>query len=177
MKSSLRVFAYGSNMCVQRIGARIASATPLTTAFVTHRQLAFHKRGIDGSAKADAVHTGCADDLVWGVVFSLSAADKRVLDEYESGYDPEEVVVVGNCRAIDAITYVARDEAIDGSLKPFSWYHRFVIYGAEQHRLPKTYIRRLHTFESIADPDSRRHEHNSQLLDGELPKDLRDSSP
>ena len=164
MQSSLSVFAYGSNMCVERLAARITSAALLTTAYVTHRRLAFHKRGVDGSAKANAAYTGRASDAVWGVVFSLDHADKRVLDEHESGYDAHNIVVFGSRGPLTAITYVARDETIDGSLKPFSWYHRFVIHGARQHQLPPDYIRHVQTFESIADPDSRRHAQNSQLI-------------
>lgn len=170
--SSVNVFAYGSNMCAQRIRARVASATTLTTGYVTHRRLVFHKRGKDGSAKADAVYTGCVNDCVWGVVFALSHKAKPVLDQYEFGYDEEEVLVVSHRGVLPAITYVARAEAIDPSLKPYSWYHRYVTHGAQQHELPMDYVEHLQTFESIADPDRERAHRNSQLITASRPEQI-----
>ena len=151
-------------MCTQRIRARVESATSLTTGYVTHRRLAFHKRGVDGSAKADAVYTGRVSDCIWGVVYSLSREEKSILDDYEFGYDEQEVVVIGTSGVLAASIYAARAEAIDASLKPYSWYHRFVIHGAEQHQLPIDYVQHVQAFESIADPDSERSHHNSQLI-------------
>ena len=61
--------------------------------------------------------------------------------------------------------YVARREAIDPLLLPYSWYHDFVTRGAQQHRLPESYIEHLRSFESVIDPDSARHERNRRLID------------
>jgi len=160
----LHVFAYGSNMCTQRIGARVAAADPIATGYVTHRRIAFHKSGIDGSAKADAAYTGCAADRVWGVVFRLPDQDKPKLDACESGYDDESIVVVAGSRLIAAQIYTARAESIDESLLPFTWYHRFVIHGARQHRLPDEYIRQLQAIASVADLDCEREQRNSRII-------------
>jgi len=51
------VFAYGSNMCTQRMRSRVPSAEAVTIGYVGQRQLVFHKRSSDGSAKADAAFT------------------------------------------------------------------------------------------------------------------------
>jgi hypothetical protein len=72
---------------------------------VTHRRLAFHKRGIDGSVKADAVYMGSVSDRVWGVVFSLRRDEKSVLDEFEFGYHEESVVVIGQRGVLQARTH------------------------------------------------------------------------
>jgi gamma-glutamylcyclotransferase (GGCT)/AIG2-like uncharacterized protein YtfP len=157
----IQVFAYGSNMCTQRLRARVASAAPLAIGYVTHRRLAFHKRGQDGSAKADAVYTGRIRDCVWGVVFSLRSDEKSVLDEFEIGYDEEQVVVIGKRGILQASVYVAQDEMIDASLSPFCWYHRFVLQGAKQHRLPIDYVEQLQDIESVTDHDSERIRRNS----------------
>lgn len=170
LRSSLmiNVFAYGSNMCTERIQARVGSATPVAVGYVTQRQLVFHKRGVDGSAKADAVFTGCDEDRVWGVVFSVKREHKPLLDGYERGYVHADVVVHCRCGSLTACIYTARSDAIDASLKPFSWYHGFVLHGALQHRLPRAYVERLQAFEFITDPDAVRHDQNSQRL---LPHD------
>ena len=161
----VKVFAYGSNMCAERMRARVANAVPIAIGYVMHRRLAFHKRGSDGSAKVDAVYSGRASDCVWGVVYSMSNNEKAELDGHEPGYTAEAIVVHGNGGTHSALMYVARAEAIDGSLKPYAWYHRFVLHGAVQQRLPLEYIERLRSIESIADPDRQRHDRNARLLD------------
>jgi len=90
-------------------------------------------------------------------------------DYYEGGYDPRQVVVAAHGRKLSATAYVARRDTIDPSLKPFSWYHRFVVQGAKEHELPVDYIRYLEAFESVADPDVRRHEHNWRLIRRDWP--------
>lgn len=162
--SVVSVFAYGSNMCTARIRERVPSATPLTTGYVSQRRLTFHKRGNDGSAKADAAHTGCVGDRIWGVVFSLKRVEKTILDDYELGYDDDEAIVVAGRSELSANIYVARPETIDTSIKPFVWYHRFVIHGAIQHRLPTDYLKKLHAIEAAADPNFERTLRNSRLL-------------
>lgn len=164
LASVIQVFAYGSNMCLPRIRARVRSAVPVTTGYVTHRRLVFHKRGRDGSAKADIVSTGREADRVWGVVFSLSRAEKPALDVYETGYDLAEVAVTGRSGACVALTYVASAELIDPSLKPFSWYHGYVLHGAREHGLPVDYVDYLRTFETVIDPDGDRHHRNARML-------------
>ena len=163
--SVTHIFAYGSNMYTERIRARAASATPVATGYVTHRRLAFHKRGKDGSAKANAVFTGRESDRVWGVVFSIARDDKKALDRFEPAYDVEQVVVVADGETLATSIYVARDDAIEDALKPFVWYHRFVIHGAVQHELPADYVQHLHTFETVADSDRERNRRNSEFLE------------
>lgn len=151
-------------MHTDRIRARVASATPVSIGYVTYRRLAFHKRGKDGSAKANAISTGCESDRVWGVVFSIAPDEKPVLDDFEFAYNDQQVVVIADVGTISASMYVAQAEVIDDALKPFTWYHRFVIRGAIQHALPTDYVRHLHTFESVADSDRERRYRNAQLL-------------
>lgn len=54
----LSVFAYGSNLHVRRTTARAPSARPVAIGYVSERSFWFHKRGVDGSAKANALFTG-----------------------------------------------------------------------------------------------------------------------
>jgi gamma-glutamylcyclotransferase len=163
----MNVFAYGSNMPIRRMCSRVAGATVVATGYVCHRQFAYHKRGVDGSAKADAVFTGRGSDRIWGVVYRLAPDEKQILDRHETlgvGYDHEQVEVIAEERICQAWIYVARREAIDARLLPYSWYHKLVIHGAEQHRLPQPYIEQLRQFQSIKDPDAARHDRNRRLI-------------
>lgn len=159
-------------MSIQRMNARVADSVVLGSGYVRQRRIAFHKRSNDGSAKANAVETNCQADRVWGVVYRLRQADQITLDRYESlgvGYDRGLFDVVAGDRILKAWMYVARPEAIDDSLKPYSWYHDFVISGAREHRLPMPYVDHLSQFDTIIDPDQHRHSQNQSLI-GDRPQ-------
>ena len=76
----VKVLAYGSNLLLARMRGRAPSAEPVTTVRLPGYALRFHKRGRDGSGKADAFFTGRGQDVVCGVVYELSPADKVALD-------------------------------------------------------------------------------------------------
>lgn len=152
-----------------RMRSRVSTATPVTVGYVRQRKLVFHKRSEDGSAKADAVLTDSPTDLVRGVVYRLHGRQKPLLDQHEFlgvGYDEEMVEVVHENGVIQAWMYVARPDAIDASLLPYSWYHDFIILGACEHRLPERYIDYVRTFNTLDDPDAVRHSANRRLVQG-----------
>ena len=164
----IHIFAYGSNLRTARLKARVPSAEPIAVGHVKQRQLVFHKRSEDGSAKADARWTGVEHHRVWGVVFRIAAAEKPILDEYEFlgiGYDETEVNVIHETGVLNAWLYQARDEAIDESLLPYDWYHEFVVQGAREHRLPDDYITRLKSQFVIPDSDSERKQQNRAVIE------------
>ena len=172
-RTDVYVFAYGSNLHLGRMRSRVPSADIVSIGYVAGRRFHFHKRSVDGSAKADAFRTGIQDHRVWGVVYRIDSAEKPVLDEYEYlgiGYDEERVdVVVDGASPIVAWIYTARSAAIDQSLRPYSWYMNFVLHGAFQHRLPFCYIAQLSEVQSRPDPDLSRHDKNGQFI-GQSPR-------
>ncbi len=155
-------------MCHARIAARVPSARPVGVARLPEFEFRFQKRGVDGSAKADAYFTGNAADHMWGVVVEVDRAEKPELDRCEGlgrHYDQAVVPVeMTSGERIDAAIYIARPEAIASGLRPFSWYKRFVVHGAEHFQLPGTYRRFLNAFEAIEDPDRQRHAENTRLI-------------
>lgn len=181
-------FAYGSNLHILRIRARVPSAIPLTAARLPAHDLRFHKRGIDGSAKADACFTGNPGDAVHGVLFRVAAEEKLHLDRIEGvGYGyrdcrvevellpspalPDSIVSGVAAGAapretlrVHAFTYCARASHIDARLRPYTWYKDFVVRGADQHDLCPRYIARIESVPAIRDPDLRRHAANARLL-------------
>src|SRR4051812_40930059 len=79
----IRVFSYGSNLCIERLRARTPSAVVVAVGTLPGHVLRWHKRSRDGSGKCNAYATGREDDIVWGVVYELTPADKLVLDVCE----------------------------------------------------------------------------------------------
>ena len=86
---SYLVFAYGSNMCQERMRYRIASATRLSVGMLQGYHLVIHKRSIDGSGKANARYTGQPDHATWGAVYRIARDHKPVLDKIEFLASPD----------------------------------------------------------------------------------------
>ncbi len=168
--AKVAVFAYGSNLCVERIRARVTSARVTFVARLEGHTLRFHKRGRDGSAKADAYGTGRDSDVLWGVVYEVSNDDKVVLDRIEgvgAGYLDDEVqVFTADATQVAVRIYRAQAEYIDPGLKPFTWYRDLVIRGAIQHGLPDLYRKEIEQVPAIKDPDSARDAREREVLAG-----------
>ena len=98
---------------------RVKSAVFLGIGRLQGYQLTLHKRGMDGSAKADVVYTGKTGDVTWGVVYQMAKKHKSLLDDLECvimGYDSIEVnIALSAGGGVQAWTYLARTTVIDNS--------------------------------------------------------------
>ena len=162
----MKYFAYGSNMCTNRLGKRAPSCKFCAVAALKGYEVKFHKRSRkDGSGKCNAYRTGNQDDEVIGALFEIDPLEKEDLARYEGvGYHETSVSVVSAGRVITAFTYVADAETIDDSLAPYTWYKDFVVAGALEHGLPKTYIQKLEAVRADNDSDKKREETERRLL-------------
>lgn len=161
-------FAYGSNMCVTRLAARVSEVQVMGAARLPDHQLHCDKRGGDGSAKFTiAAQPGAA---VHGVLFRLQHSAREILNGFEGpGYAARQVSLLtagGECRAL---TYQATGDWRDAGLLPFDWYLAFAIAGATEHGLPAACIQRLQAWPCQADPVAERAALNRAILDGEQP--------
>lgn len=165
----VRVFAYGSNLCLQRLQARAPGATVVAVAVLSGHALRWHKKSADGSGKCDAFATGNESDLVWGAVYEMTPGDKLRLDGFEGlgvhYFEKSVRLRTPGGEWLDATTYVANPRFIDETAKPFGWYKAFVTTGARQHGLPADYRALLEAVEATEDPDAERAARESALLD------------
>ncbi|NHI02216.1 gamma-glutamylcyclotransferase family protein [Oceanimonas sp. MB9] len=161
----MHYFAYGSNMSLARMRARVPSARVIAVARLGGHRLMFHKVGKDGSGKCDILKTGDQNDLVYGVVYNIAPAEKPWLDRVEglgAGYDEKPVRVMTQAGVeLIAVSYVATH--IDARLTPYSWYKDHVLHGAGEHGLPADYIRVLELVRANEDPDRDRHKREISL--------------
>lgn len=155
-------FAYGSNMATARLRARMPSAEPLGLATLPGHALRFHKRSKkDGSAKCDAFATPDEDAAVIGVLFKFDPAERGKLDAAEGagkGYDARVVTVINDKgRRRKVLSYFASPDAIDPSLKPYTWYRDHVLAGAKEHHVLPDYVAEyIDAVEAVEDPDRER---------------------
>jgi len=132
--------------------------------------LRFHKRGRDGSAKADAFATGRAGDVVHGVIYEMTASAKVELDRHEglgSGYRERRVAI--ECEddgAVAAWVYQAEAAHVDDALRPFTWYRALVVAGARHHGFGDDYVAAVEAVEAADDPDRERHAREMRVLTG-----------
>jgi len=156
-------FAYGSNMCIERLAARTPSARMLSTGFLRGHRLKFDKLSVDGSGKCDCQHTGSEEDRVYGVLFAIANTERPSLDKAEgvgNGYDRREVAIETDGGIVNATTYIAMRKQPD--LRPYHWYKDYVLTGARQAKLPVEYIAGIESVESIDDPKQDRAARESQ---------------
>jgi cation transport regulator ChaC len=165
MTRSFRYFAYGSNMLTRRLKAphRAPSARPVGTGYLRGRRLTFDKVGRDGSGKCDAQPTGRDGDRVYGVIYEISTAERKALDETEgAGYEAQTVDVETPSGAVEAITYIARQK--DPAVRPYHWYRAITLAGAIEHGLPVEYVARLRAVASVEDRNAERRAQHEALL-------------
>lgn len=164
----MKIFAYGSNMCMSRLTRRVASAKVHAAGNLRCHKFKIHKISKDGSGKANAFETQNESDIVIGVVYEIDADDKPELDKAEglgNGYNEKVVSIeLFNGETIEACIYVAADDAIDDTLKPYKWYMNYILTGAVNFHLPVEYINELSRITTIDDPDfSRNNRHDRRI--------------
>jgi gamma-glutamylcyclotransferase len=156
----MKNFAYGSNMCRDRLLDRVPSARYEFVASLSGHALRFHKRSSDGSAKADAFFTGEAKDKVWGVVVDVSDEDRWKLDRAEGlgrGYANQGVTVYDRDGSPhQAVAYMAQDSHVDSQLRPYDWYSELVADGARARGLPDAYVKEVESVHAVPDPEPNR---------------------
>lgn len=156
--SHCNYFAYGSNMSPERLQKRVPSAKFIGVFLLARYELKFHKTGKDGSAKADAFFTGKDSHSILGVLYSIDNREKKYLDEAEGlgyGYEEKEVKVQAESGEI-AVGFLYYATNINSTLRPFSWYMHHILKGAENARLPRSYVYQISHIQTVEDTDKKR---------------------
>lgn len=164
----MRIFAYGSNMNIERLKKRTPSATKVSNASLRGYQFKCNKVSNTGSSKGNIVFTNNPDDTVWGVIFEIDDKEKKALDEAEGlGYGYNETkLTVQCCNNQDQLVqvYVADPGAVNNNLPPFDWYKDLIVSGAESNDLPADYIDKLKQLKAVKDKDEERRKRNYDII-------------
>ena len=145
----VKVFAYGSNMCTQRMRGRISSAEPLGSAKLPNRRLVCNKKSDDCSGKANLVDSD--GNTVWGVLYEIDSTQLKKLDDCEKGYKNICLdVLTEHDLVVSAHVYISCKLTADP--RPYNWYKELMVKGAIEHQLPPYYIELLKQIESKPDP-------------------------
>ncbi|MFA9461616.1 gamma-glutamylcyclotransferase family protein [Thiohalorhabdus methylotrophus] len=163
--STLHYLAFGSNLHPLRLGERVPSARLLGRVDLSGYQLAFHKRGYDGSGKGNLVYTGDSGDRAFGALFEIAAGEKPDLDAVEGeGYRDDRMEVQVNGRRYSAFVYLGEEDFIEPDLPPYDWYRDIVWHGARYQGAPADYLDRIAAVSCMADPDPDRRARCEALL-------------
>jgi len=139
--STMFYFAYGSNMERVQLKRVCPKAKFVAAAVLPDHELVFSgKSRMWGGGIADI--RGVAGKKVEGVVWEISEAERKVLDEYEGYpdlYVTKEVQVrTTSGKGVTAFAYVMASPGRE--LPPSKPYKRLLISGAEEHGLSEGYI-------------------------------------
>lgn len=165
------IFAYGSNMNLDRRTQRVPSAVKVCNVFLPGYKLVCNKVSKkDGSAKANIIKTDNLTELVWGVLFTIDKTEKTSLDKAEGldkGYNEDTLTFFDDTNnSYVAQVYIADSNSIDNNLLPFDWYKDFIVSGAIQNKLPVEYISQLKSMGFVRDHDEKRRTENYAILSG-----------
>ncbi|RJP24367.1 MAG: gamma-glutamylcyclotransferase [Candidatus Abyssobacteria bacterium SURF_5] len=160
-------FAYGSNMCLERLWKRCPSCEFESTAKLIGHSLRFNKRSTDKSGKCTAFFTGNPGDFVFGAVYEILPSEKPQLDKAEgvgSGYIEHPITVRSGDKTFKTFTYLADPEYVEDNLSPYDWYKEFVLQGAKSISLPEEYIAAIASVNARQDPNKSRADKNWAIL-------------
>ena len=158
--TTIRYFAYGSNMLSARLRARCPSARLIGPARIAGHQLSFSKRSQDGSGKATLAPSAGSEISTLGVIFEIDRGDMAALDAAEergTGYnrlDQFAVHCLTRKENLHHTTYIACNPV--AGLKPYDWYLALVIAGAQENKLSEAYIKDLLETPRAPDPQPDR---------------------
>jgi gamma-glutamylcyclotransferase (GGCT)/AIG2-like uncharacterized protein YtfP len=134
---------------------RTGNVREVKVAWLVGYRIAFDKRGIDGTGKANIVPD--AARTVWGVVYRCSPEALDRMDVHEGTadghYDRTDVQVRykpgdgTEAVTVEAVTCIAGDSFRDDSLVPNGQYLKTILQGARDHGLPHDYVSEI---ESVA---------------------------
>lgn len=160
MAKTIHYFAFGSNLSSKRLLQRLPDAGLGSVAILPGHSLCFRKNIQGESGKCDIAVSDNPQDLVYGIIYHLDEAEKRVLDGYETGgfayLDKMVEVVTLAGEPLQAVTYYAATD--HGMQPPFHWYKQHVLLGAIEQGMPRAYIDAIAAVESVEDPRRARSE-------------------
>ena len=137
MGTRILYFAYGSNMITSRLQERIASARPVGRGRLSDTKLVCNKKSKDGSTKANLEDK--PQNVVWGVLYEIDSSDLKRLDDIEREYQRTRTdVQTDEGKIVKAEVYFSTK--ISHNELPFGWYKELLIAGAQEHKLPKSYV-------------------------------------
>ena len=161
-------FAYGSNLHPKRLMERVPSAELIGVAEYPNHRLTFHKRSNDGSSKCNMFKSSLVLDMIHGAIYKLNPEHKSELDRFEGkgyGYIDNQIMLKHNGNEYTCFTYLAQKSHIVDNLKPYHWYKKLVILGAQYLEFPDSYISSIETVESMEDIDQTRRKDKEALIE------------
>lgn len=150
----MKLFAYGSNMLLERIKVRAPDAVRVDIGHISGMDFEYNKIGRrkNGTHSGKANMETCEGGVVWGVIYSMPDDQFETINVLEKGYSPMDVLIQSEANGkIHCKTFVAEDVNTDESLRPYHWYKDLVLAGAAQNGLPVDYIHQI--VEITSDPD------------------------
>lgn len=156
----MKFFAYDVHMLPACMQALIPEAKVIGTGKVPGYQLRFNRRcARDGSGKCNLARVHSPLAFAYGRVYDIPLAQKKRLDLWAGlGYGGQDL----SCKVLlpgevcYAFTYIAHQQRLDPTIKPFTWYRDKILAAAILSDLEGQYIRDIAQVLTLEDGDSSR---------------------
>lgn len=153
--NDIYIAVYGPNISQKRIKSLCSSAQLVCNVKVSNYKLVF-KEEINSSLPIVMVEPSSNDnDYIYTTVYKIIYSDKKLINSYESiyGYREESFQITHEgvevrCLLINSLNHYNYSWNI---IKPFDWYMKLIIEGAQEMGYPKDYIEYLNSIETIKD--------------------------
>lgn len=151
------LFAYASNMRVEKFAAMVPSAKKLGIARLPNYVFTFTLTADDQSTKANITPASDTLSEVWGVLIEYDD------NERDNFYYPDGALTLipvnctdqqGNLHKAEA--FIAKPHAVNEFLLPYDWYLDKIVRIGQEAGLPETYTKALSLLDSKVDPDEQR---------------------
>lgn len=128
-------FAYGSNMDCKQMAERCPGTWLVGPGLLRGYRFLINSRGVATVVQDE-------EAITWGVVWKITEADRKTLDEKEGvrfgTYSPKHVQIeLSDSQICSCLIYLASNNSPG---KPRNNYLERIIRWAEQHGLPQDYI-------------------------------------
>jgi cation transport regulator ChaC len=146
MPSDRWYFAYGSNLLVEQIEARIGCILQVIRSRLRGYCFGFTNRDESGQIYANIVPEPNGE--VWGVVYLCDNEALEKMDSFEGVADGcyrriPVTVELDSGERIEAIAYISGDEFVSPPGKPSDEYLDRILSGARHRGLPEEHIRMI----------------------------------
>jgi hypothetical protein len=116
-------FAYGSNLSIGQLIARVGRVTRIRKKYLYGWKLRYN---VTSSGFANIEFTGNPEDVVEGIIYALNGKQINVLDRYEASYN--RVILFDNVQ-----TYLAKPGKLIAEDKLNKPYRTLILHSKKEH--------------------------------------------
>lgn len=161
---------YDSSILFNKIESIVPSVQVIGKKEIKRRKLVFYRNGEYGPTLANIEYSSNEEDVVWGVLYKIDLVEKKKIDSVMKGYFKSFNLNRFNTESDNGFGEHKNAYSLDDTTglvknKPYNWYKKLMVKGAEENGFPKDYIKKLKSIQSEEDKNLERKHSNLRFLE------------